>query len=99
MNCPSELSGVLLHILRTGVLRIRSLGWSGNAAQCAREADHIHNLPDLLDRYSVDRLKFYWDVERISFIKQSAGADLAMFEPLWSELGRQVSLIDSRVVV
>jgi hypothetical protein len=34
------------------------------------EADHLHNLPQLLADYHPDRLRYYWDIERPSFIKQ-----------------------------
>ncbi len=28
------------------------------------EADHIHNLPDLLRRYNYHKIKYYWNSER-----------------------------------
>jgi len=52
MTCPTEIAEILTEILRTGLLRIRALGWSGNAERCAIEADHLHNVPDLLAHYS-----------------------------------------------
>jgi hypothetical protein len=88
MNCPSAIADILLEIIQLGVLRIRAQGWEGNPGRCAVEADHIHNLPALVQDYSPDRLKYYWEVERPSFVSRSAGASLTSFEPLWDELSR-----------
>jgi hypothetical protein len=91
MSCPPETAEVLLQILMIGILRIRALGWAGFARRCAVEADHIHNLPELLRDYSDDRLRYYWEAERPAFISQSAGVNVTAFEPLWAELGRHLS--------
>jgi hypothetical protein len=86
VNCPPDVAEIVLQIIKTAVLRIRHWGWSDNPGRCALEADHVHNLPDLLARFSSDLLKYYWDVERPSFISQSSPADVAQFEPLWEKL-------------
>jgi hypothetical protein len=88
MVCPPDIAEILLEIIKTAVLRIRALGWSGNAAQCAIEADHVHNLPALLGHYSPDQLSYYLDVSRPSFIQQAKGADVDAFEHLWASLER-----------
>jgi hypothetical protein len=85
MNCPIEIADVLREILKLGILRIRNTGWADDAARCAIEADHIHNLPDLLRCYSPDLLAFYWETERISYIHQRA-TDPTGFEPIWERL-------------
>jgi hypothetical protein len=90
MNCPHEIAPILIQIIQDGILRTRSRGWAGDAPRCAIEADHIHNLPALLEGYSPDLLRFYWEVERPTFIRQSEGVDLRNFEILWQELGRYV---------
>src|SRR4051794_35947663 len=56
MSCPPEIAAVVLELMETGLLRIRSLGWSGQADRCAIEAAHIHNLPGLLTDDSRERL-------------------------------------------
>jgi hypothetical protein len=86
MSCPPEIAEIILKILRTGLLRIRSLAWSGQADRCAVEADHVHNLPDLLSDFSHEMLSYYWDVERPSYLAQIPEADLASWEGLWEEL-------------
>ena len=66
-------------------------GWGGDGSRCAVEADHVHNLPALLIDYSDERLRFYWEVERPSFMKRCRPADLKGYEPLWAELEELVS--------
>jgi hypothetical protein len=77
-------------MLTTGLLRIRALGWAGEAERCAIESDHIHNLPDLLAHYSLEKLGYYWNVERSSYITQTPGSELAVWEPLWRQLHEHV---------
>ncbi len=86
MDCPPEIAEIILKILGTGLLRIRSLAWAGQSGLCAVEADHIHNLPDLLSNFSREMLSYYWDVERASYLAQIPEADLASWETLWREL-------------
>jgi hypothetical protein len=95
MNCSPEVSQLLLEILSTGLLRIRAFGWSGNAARCAIEADHIHNVPDLLAHFSTELLAFYWDISRTSYINETPPPHLAVWEPLWRELQFQLDALAS----
>ena len=88
MMCPPELAEIISAILQNGFLRIRVLGSRGDAQRCAIEADHLHNLPVLLCRYSPDLLRFYWDVERIAFQKQTPPNNTKSFESLWLQLER-----------
>ena len=87
MTPSPEATRILLKIVELGTLRIRQLGWAGDARRCAIEADHIHNLPNLLRAPSAPLLSFYWGVEKPAFEGASSDADLAMFRPLWDELG------------
>lgn len=86
MNCPPEISRILLEIVAMGLLRIRALGWSGDAEGCAIEADHIHNVPDLLAHFSPERLAYYWEVERNSYIDRTPQPQLSGWEPLWRKM-------------
>jgi hypothetical protein len=94
MNCPSEVAAVLLDILEMGILRVRAVGWSGDPARCAIEADHIHNLPRLLSDYSPERLRYYWVAERPGFVAQTHSQGLKSFEPLWQRLGELMEKLD-----
>ena len=88
MKCPEQIGDVLAEILAAGLLRIRVAGSSGDAARCAAEADHLHNLPALLHRYRPELLAHYWDVERTAFIRESSGVSREPFEGLWLRLKR-----------
>ena len=83
--CPADIADVILRILQTGTLQARSAGWSGDAALCAAEANHLHNLPDLLRRYSPRKLRYYWSLERMAYINYMGGQPM-VFEELWAEL-------------
>jgi hypothetical protein len=72
MQCPPEVSDVLVQIITAGLLRIRAFGWNGDAARCAVEADHLHNLPEVLREFRPELLNYYWHVERVSFCKSSS---------------------------
>ena len=86
MSCPPEIAEVVLKVLETGLLRIRSLAWAGQLDLCAVEADHLHNLPDLLSDFSREKLSYYWDVERTSYTARIPESEHAGWEPLWREL-------------
>ena len=91
MTCPSDVARVVLQILQVALLRIHAGGWEGDVSRCAAEADHVHNLPGLQMDYSDELLRFYWQVERPSFMKRCGPADLKGYEPLWAELAELVS--------
>jgi hypothetical protein len=93
MNCPPELAEVIAQILQVGLLRIRALAWSADAGRCAAEADHLHNLPGLLQDYSLDRLTYYWEAERPAFVSDSKGEGLEEFTSLWN---RMAAFLDAR---
>jgi len=84
MQPPSEIAEVLAEILAMGLLRIRAI--SDQPRRVFVEADHLHNLPDLLTHYSLDRLEYYWHAERTCFIERSSDLDIRAFEPMWQRL-------------
>jgi len=86
MKCPDEIAKILLEIIYVGLLNIRGAANVGDAARCHSEADHIHDLPQMLMNYHPDWLKYYWRNHRANFIEDSRGKGLERFEPLWDEL-------------
>ncbi len=93
MHCPNEIADILLCILQTGVMRIRTLAWQGRAGLCAIESDHIHNIPNLIMNYSPEKLFYYWDIERPEYIRQVTTEHLDGWDPMWRRLGQEIEVI------
>jgi hypothetical protein len=85
MQIEEELKRVLLNLLRIGLLRIRAFGWDGLAEHCALEADHLHNLPDIMIDTKIELLPYYYNTERPSFMRKAKNPE--QFEPDWKRLG------------
>jgi len=93
-GCPDEVRIAVVELLRTGLLRIRRAAAAADPALCFIEADHLHNLPTLLESYSEDLLRFYLDVERKAYVSQLGRhpardlhhQDVREMQPLWSAL-------------
>jgi hypothetical protein len=85
MQIDEELRHILLNLLGIGLLRIRALGWDGRATDCAVEADHLHNLPDIAFHLKLDMVKQYYTSTRPAFIREAK--DCAQFERDWNRLG------------
>lgn len=82
---------ILLAIIKTAFLNIRCLGEAGRAVECAVEADHVHNIPELLATEDEAKYQYYWDIERLEYLRRLSQAEpgcRASFEPLWEELER-----------
>jgi hypothetical protein len=95
MTCPQPIADAVLAIIRQSILRARAAGWDGDAGLCAVLMDHIHNLPGLLTDYSEERLDYYWDTERLSFIDRVPVAISDSFMPLWEKLQKSGSLTET----
>jgi hypothetical protein len=52
-----------------------------NCPPAAVEADHIHNLPTLIENYSPELLRYYWDAERVSFMSNLSADEQASWFP------------------
>jgi len=99
MSCPPAIAAIILDILGDGLISIRSAGGSGDSAECASMADHLHNLPQLLRDYSPELLEFYWDVERPSFAAQCSRELLEAWEDRWDRLRPHVEVARTLVAV
>jgi hypothetical protein len=51
-----------LELLRWTLLYVRN--HSNDTRNCFALADHMHNVPDLLEDFTAERLRYYWEVER-----------------------------------
>lgn len=70
MHRQAEIAEILLRILERGLLRIRVLGVTGQSELCTIEADHLHNLPMLVHEPRLDLLSYYYNVERVTFLRE-----------------------------
>jgi hypothetical protein len=86
MECPVEILPLLTSIIQDGLLSIRVHGAAGRAERCAIEADHIHNLPHLIEDYRPELPEFYWNVERPAYLRASENADAEKFRRQWNGL-------------
>lgn len=78
---------VYLDMLHVGVLNARRAAAEGDARQAFAEADHIHNLPDLLmSMDDEEKHRYYWEVIRPGYISISKPEWAKRFERLWREL-------------
>ena len=94
---PPDIADVVLRVLQIGLLEARAAGWSGDAERGMAQADHLHNLPDLLRLYSPRKLKHYWERERPLFISRMGGQPIA-FEEIWAELKPLVTALSDSTV-
>ncbi len=85
-SCPLEIARILLEMIGWGLLKIRALGWNGQADRRSVEADHLHNLPDLLAKYDPVQLLYYWDMERVGTMDATTLEFVAALPPLWQQL-------------
>jgi hypothetical protein len=56
--------------IRWGLLAIREAAYAGKPKVCEIEADHIHNLPSLLDEPNEARHHYYIAQERPYYLKR-----------------------------
>lgn len=96
MNCPDNIATILIEIIRCGILHARAAGWQGDAKRAALEADHIHNLPELLKDYKPENLEYYWNIERPGYIA-SVDSSTYGFEEAFLSLWQQLESIVSEI--
>jgi hypothetical protein len=101
MSCPPAIAEVLLEILGEGLLRTRAAAWAGETMQAACEADHLHNLPELLKDYSPDLLKDYWETTRPSFLAECNRLSISVeaLDPLWLKLRERMAECSDQLLV
>jgi hypothetical protein len=89
LNDDDEIKRILCDILCMGLLRIRAFGNAGYAEVCSVEADHLHNLPRLIQSVHWEELIYYYTVERAAFLENTR-TNVEAFMPLWSELDKAI---------
>jgi hypothetical protein len=93
--CPEELRLAFLEMLRSTLISIRNN--AHNSDYCLALADHTHNIPSLLARYSPDLLRFYWEVEVPCFVatlERIGEPPPALFRERWEPIEREYLRLD-----
>ncbi len=91
---PADVREALAQILEIACLSIRVAARKGDVKYCAIEADHIHNLPDLLRKFDAAKLKYYLSVTRPSYIEalgQLPDTTVEPYQALWRQLERHAA--------
>jgi hypothetical protein len=87
MTCPHDIADIIAELLSEGLMRVRACARPGQEKRCFIEADHLHNLPHIINDFKVERLQYYWDVERPIFMKSVPPDETQDLAPLWDQLG------------
>ncbi|MBI2805643.1 MAG: hypothetical protein HYX68_11755 [Planctomycetes bacterium] len=77
---------VYLEILEMAILNIRSLCAENNMTSCDHEASHVHNIPSFVRVYDPRRERYYWEVERVSYMEYGDPERVRCFGRLWAKL-------------
>jgi hypothetical protein len=72
MRSPDDIQTQLLMILEIGIVNIRYHCLAQRYHLCAVEADHVHNIPDLIEHFSVDKLAYYLEVEVAQYLRETS---------------------------
>lgn len=83
---PEKRRRVYLQILERALLNIRGHANRGNSTQCALEADHVHNIPQMLIDDNEKEEVHYWNTMRAGYLRDSDPEITTIFNELWREL-------------
>ena len=86
MKNREDIEVVLLEILTAGILRIRISAENGDIELCRIEANHLHNIPALINKFSLNLLSYYLDVEVKQYMREAEGKISADFKANLSAL-------------
>jgi hypothetical protein len=86
-RCPPEIADVVAELIYRGVIRARAFAQPGHEKRCFIETDHVHNLPHIINDFKVERLQYYWNLERPLFMKKIPLTEMQDLTPLWDTLG------------
>ena len=68
-NTITRATKIYADILTIGLNGIRNAATAGNVELCRIEAEHLHNLPSLMDDSNIARHLYYFNQERVVYIK------------------------------
>ena len=88
MTCPEEIRSQVLTILSVGLRNILVSHGTKRYERCFIEANHIHNLPDLIENFLPRKLKYYLEVEVPQYLRESDGKAIGEIRAAWEVLQR-----------
>lgn len=86
MNAEQNAKLALMSILERSILLIRGNASNVDAVRC--EANHVHNIPQMLREFKIELLRYYWNIERIECIKFSPEKFAATHQGDWNVLAK-----------
>ena len=84
----------LLQIRSTGFIHMRAAGVSNNAEYFAVEADHLHNIPSLIEEPNEHRHAYYLEAEVAGYLEHvdrsidGVESTIQFYEQHWETLRR-----------
>ena len=91
MNFPQA---ALIKILYMGLLRIREKSSINDCLACHTEADHLHNIPSIVQTQSLDLLRYYFNIERQIYIRALDGDSSDLFSDSWAEINAYLCAVN-----
>lgn len=86
MKIPPEVQASLLAIVEIGIVNIRSQCEGRRYDSCEAEANHIHNLPALVQNFSADKVAYYLEVELPQYVREVGNHPRGDLLPHWEIL-------------
>jgi hypothetical protein len=84
---PRRRSEIYCDILAMGLLNLRRAALEQDHEHCFAEADHLHNIPDLIKRGCPDELhQFYLSTMRPGYARAGRPKWVQTYVTLWLEL-------------
>lgn len=82
---PDDVRHAFLKVLYHTLISIRA---TKDGALALALSDHAHNIPDLIDRYTPEMFRYYWEVERPCFLRamERLGQPFGSFQEHWAVL-------------
>jgi hypothetical protein len=93
----NRMTELLVDLLVCGSSQMEALLATQADEHIGREADHLHNIPSLLEHGDAALLDYYLDVERKSYLEQASHTAQRQYQPIWHEL-QQIRRSRNRIV-
>jgi hypothetical protein len=100
-KCPPEVLNAACEILHLAAISIRFAALTGKPSlsrYCAPESSHIHNLPNLIRYFDLDRLRYYLDVEVASYLdgmNELEGREPSTYDKHWEQMRKYLSNVNA----